>query len=81
MIDYELIYQQAEENHSFKTLIPYKRLLTRWQIRHRDDLLRIAAIGSHRLDKHLFCTEDGKLGSKFSQEKCNTIDQFIKENS
>ena len=77
--DYTNLLAKAEEERSFKCLVPYRNILTRWQRLHPEDMLRIAAIGSHRLDHHIFCTTDGTRFTKFDQNKCDTINIFIKD--
>lgn len=76
--DYESqLYEKAKELSDFKILIPYRRPLTLWAVEHPEDLLIIATIGSHRCDRHNFCTTDGHHGSNFSPEKCAEIQKLI----
>jgi len=60
-------YQYAEEKNSLKSLIAYPYLLWRWQVRHPEDIMRVATIASHRLFRHRWCGE-----------KCETIDAFLR---
>lgn len=64
------IYNKAEAEKSFKSLVPFPKLMYRWQIRHPDDRLRIATLASHKLGHHVWCGD-----------KCDIINKFIWENS
>ena len=62
------IYDNAEKENSFVSLIPHPILLYTWQAKHRQDLIKIAAIASHRLEKHRWCK---------TQEICDKIQALI----
>lgn len=40
-------YQYAEQERSFKRLLPYACQLLRWQLHHSEDRKRVAKIASH----------------------------------
>jgi len=61
-------YADAEEKNSLKSLMAYPYLLWRWQLRHPEDVMRVATIASHKLFRHRWCGD-----------KCQTIDQFIRK--
>jgi len=66
------IYQQAEEKHNFASLVGYPYLLFSWQVKHKEDSMKISAIASHKLGKHHFCKTD---------DICKTIQAMIDQNA
>jgi len=68
----ETLYAKAEALHSWHSLIGYPPLLFRWQTKHANSVKEIAAISSHKLEKHKWCT-DTKV--------CEGFDTLIRENA
>ena len=58
------LYDTAEKAQSFTSLIPYPVLLYSWQGKHRRDVMKIAAIASHKLGKHKWCNKEEGLCEK-----------------
>lgn len=67
-IEYQELYQKAEENRSWAILVPYPRLLFRYQRLHPEENVRIATVASHKLNHHKWCE---------TTDKCFTIEQFL----
>lgn len=66
--EYENIYENAVQERSWFSLIPYPYLLFRWQTQNTKDIKPIAKLASHRNGKHKWCGDE-----------CEKIDNFIRK--